>query len=147
MVSATAVVALTMSACTSTAHSISPTTSKSGSSTASSVATPLPADVTHVVLPPSVQVLAALDNQTNSTIVGSWPTSKKYADVALSCSGKGDIKINIPGIGVYPLPCQQGGPGASNVFQIDAQKTFTVKIESLPGQKWAVTVGLNDKLH
>lgn len=144
MVSAAAVAALTLSGCTSSSHHGG--SAPSHHATATALATPesLPATVKHLVPPAGTQVLTTLDSRMGTVAVGTWPVTKKFAEVYVTCVGPGDIKINVSEVGIYPLVCDQTGAGSLNTFQVDDQKTFTVTIDSPPSQKWAVTVAQSD---
>lgn len=136
-------VMMTLSACTGD-NGHEERASPGDSATASAPSTDGPLRVEHLVPPGDVTVLKTLDNQTGAASLGAFPVRKKFAFIYLTCSGPGVIKIDVDPLGSYPLVCDEIGSGSLNQFQVDDQKSYTVKVQAAPGQTWALTVAESD---
>lgn len=87
-----------------------------------------------------VSVVDSLDDKQGTVAVGDFTSKKRYAFVYLTCSGPGEIDLNVKPLGTYQLECDQTGVGSLNRFEVGAEKDYSVAVESRLGQTWAVTV-------
>lgn len=93
--------------------------------------------------PTNEKVLGSLDEQEGVNLVGPLTTDAPAIAVYLTCVGSGEIALQIPEVGDFPLVCDtdQSAGTIKNVFDIRYVKDdLSVNVKGLTGQRWAVSV-------
>ncbi|MFP3964340.1 hypothetical protein SMC26_18615 [Actinomadura fulvescens] len=90
---------------------------------------------------PDLKTLVVAKPHRGNGVIGTFKATKAPLWLAIDCQGPGDLKLLMPGIGSFEIPCTQGRVN-STLNQIDVKKsrTLTPRIQAPHAVQWSVRV-------
>ena len=89
----------------------------------------------------------SLSTQTGTQSLGPFPADSERIAVYVDCIGRGEVIIEIVGVGKFNNPCNRrgGGMGTRNEFDMRFVKDYSLRVSASDEQMWALTVTRPEK--
>ena len=84
----------------------------------------------------------AAESQSGSISIGTFETTGDRIEVDLRCAGSGEVQLELPNIGSFPLPCSADGSLLTSSSFAVQTPTFGVGVTATPDQLWSIRVSV-----